>query len=233
MSHARRQVIRSRTLWTSDILHLLGGGEKKKIFILLCNIHYFDGQCLSCTHNMWTFRINRGYGCIWKITTRGVYTTILIPCLSSMAIEMTIWSYTNIPCLGLSTWCNRISWAVESSKTILDRRSAPSCMATRSSGNPNSSSINDLRTNNYESLYYKGVTLCLLLLIVNLPEKLTVTHLVHKYPTSRIEKTESFGMWCCVVRWVVPDVSMEYRAFMFKVKQSKILIPWRWKQHVS
>jgi len=148
----------------------------------------------------------------------GVYTTTLLPCLSSMAIEIMILSYTNIPCLGLSTWCNRISWAVESSKTILDRRSAPSCMATRSSGNPNSSSINDLPTNNYESLYYKGVTLCLLLLIVNLPEKLTVTHLVQKYPTSRIEKIESFGMWCCVVGWVVPDVSTEYSAFMFKVK---------------
>lgn len=114
---------------------------------------------------------------------------------------MMIWSYTNIPCLGLSTWCNRISWAVESSKTILDRRSAPSCMATRFSGNPNSSSINDLTTNNYVSLYYKGVTLCLLLLTVNLPEKLTVTHLVQKYPTSRREKIESFGMWCCIVEY--------------------------------
>jgi hypothetical protein len=110
-------------------------------------------------------------------------------------------SYTNIPCLGLSTWCNRISWAVESSKTILDKRSAPSCMATRSSGNPSSSSINDLPTNNYESLYYKGVTLCLLLLTVNLPEKLTVTHLVQKYFTSRKKKNLVFWdvMLCC---WV-------------------------------
>ena len=178
-------------------------------------------------------RDQRGIWLHLENTKTGVYTTILVPCLSRVAIEMMIWSYTNIPCLGLSTWCNRISWAVESSKTILDRRSAPSCMATRFSGNPISSSINDLTTNNYESLYYKGVTLCLLLLTVNLPEKLTVTHLVQKYPTSRREKNESFGMWCCVVGWVVPDVSTEYSTFMFRIKESKILIPWRWRHHVS
>ena len=87
---------------------------------------------------------------------------------------------------------------MKSSKTILDR-SAPSCLATRSSGNPSSSPINDLPTNSYELLHYKGVVLCLLLLTVNLPEKLTVTNLIQKYLTSRREKVRNQVFWDVIV----------------------------------
>jgi hypothetical protein len=47
-------------------------------------------------------------------------------------------------------------------------------------------------------------------------------------------KLECSGMWCCVVALVVPDVSWDCNAFIFKVKQSKqtwAAWPWRWRHY--
>jgi hypothetical protein len=102
---------------------------------------------------------NRFRKCVLKT---GVHISIFVLCLP--ILEDTVRpqgshsspSQSYIPCLGLRTYGNRIFCAVVSSKTILESSRAPSCMATKFSGNPVNSSFNDLPTHRSASPYHKS-----------------------------------------------------------------------------